>query len=101
MPIEINYGEPTLFYAVTKHHLNLMPLPSCPHLTGPASTISKVSPDQCSGQSWQGMGRIGLCHDGMPIKVNYGKPSLFYAVTKNCLNSSVAAALLSHITDLS
>ncbi len=68
---------------------------SCPHNAGPSSVISKVSLHWISDQSWQGGERIEPCQDGMPIKIKYGKPSLWSAVNEHCLNSSVAATLLS------
>ncbi len=73
----------------------LLPPPSCPHITGPPSTISKVSLHWILGQSQQGVERIEPCHDGMSIEIKYGKSSLWSAVKKHCLNFSVAATLLS------
>jgi hypothetical protein len=73
----------------------LLPPPSSPHITDTSSSISKVSLHWISGWSWQKGERIEPCHDGMPIKKKYGKLSLWSAVNKHFLNSSIAATLLS------
>ncbi len=96
MTIEKKYGKSSLWSTVNKHRLNSsVAASSRPHITGPSSPISKVSLHWISGWSWQGRERIDPCHDGMTIEKKYGKSSLWSAVNKHCLNSSVAAALLS------
>ena len=90
----LNFTNSNLSFCYPDYLCHFRPI-FWPHITGPAPTISEVSPNHFSSLSLQGRGCIRLCRGDLPIKEKYSKMPFISAVTQPCLDSSVAAALLS------